>query len=81
MWTPSESMLQPISAETTKITNRITELELGFKLSWDFPFDSNSFNCNPRVSLVDNLYSIESSVLSSLSWRLDNIVIANPDSV
>ena len=79
--TPNGSMLQPISAEETKITNRITELELGFKLSWDFPFDANSYNCNPRVSLVDNLHSIESSVLSSLSWRLDNILIANPNSI
>ena len=81
MWTPNGSMLEPISAETTKITNRITELELGFKLSWDFPFDSSSFNCNPRVSLVDNLHSIESSVLSSLSWRLDNFLIAKPNAM
>jgi len=76
--TPSSSMLQTISASTESITSSVTELSVRFKMSWDMPFDEQDFDCKPRVLVEDGLDQIESEVLSSLSWRLDNRIVAIP---
>ena len=75
---PSNSMLQTISASTEYITASVTELSVKFKMSWDMPFEEQDFDCKPRVLVEDGLDQIESEVLSSLSWRLDNRIIAIP---
>ena len=87
LWTPEDSMLLPISAQTEQVTSSVTELRLGFRLSWDFPWppietslSPEVFNCQPRVYVEDNLVSIESDSLGSLEWRLDNQLSAIPES-
>ena len=76
--TPSDSMLQTIGASTESITSSVTELSVRFKMSWDMPFDDQDFDCKPRVLVEDGLDQIESEVLSTLSWRLDNKIAAIP---
>ena len=85
LWSPDDSMLTPISAQTEQVTSSVTELRLDFSLSWDFPWPPietsiADYNCQPRVTVEDNLVSIESDVLSSLAWRLDNQLSAVPQS-
>ncbi len=80
LWSPDDSMLTPISAQTELVADSVTELQLGFRLSWDFPFTVDDYDCKPRVTVEDNLVSIESDVLSSLAWRLDNQLSAVPES-
>ena len=80
LWSPDDSMLTPISAQTEQVAGSVTELQLGFILSWDFPFTVDDYDCKPRVTVEDNLVSIESDVLSSLAWRLDNQLSAVPES-
>ena len=75
---PSNSMLQAISASTESITSSVTELSVRFKMSWDMPFDEQDFDCKPRVLVEDGLEQVESQVLSTLSWRLDNRIVAIP---
>ena len=75
---PSNSMLQAISASTESITSSVTELSVRFKMSWDMPFEDQDFDCKPRVLVEDGLDQIESDVLSTLSWRLDNKIVAIP---
>ena len=79
LWSPQNSMLNPISSSTEIITSSITELSVRFSLSWDMPFSDEDFDCKPRVLVEDGLDQIESEVLSSLSWRLDNKITAVPD--
>ena len=43
------------------------------------PFTEQDFDCKPRVLVEDGLDQIESEVLSSLSWRLDNRISAIPN--
>ena len=82
MWTPEGSMTTPIGFQTEKITDSVTKLELSFKLSWDFPWDDDTPNCKPRVTVDDNLITVaESQVLSALSWKLDNKITAIPSQV
>jgi len=76
---PSNSMLQTISSSTQTVTDSVTELSVRFKMSWDMPFDEQDFDCKPRVLVEDGLDQIESEVLSSLSWRLDNRISAIPN--
>ena len=75
---PSTSMLAPVSTSTEQITSTITELSVKFRISWDMPFTEADFDCKPRVLVQDGLDQIESEVLSSLSWRLDNRITAVP---
>ena len=79
LWSPDNSMLDPISSSTEIITSSITELSVRFSMSWEMPFSDEDFDCKPRVLVEDGLDQIESEVLSSLSWRLDNKIIAIPD--
>ena len=79
LWSPGDSMLTPISATTELVTGSVTELRVSFELSWDFVFDEDDFDCKPRVLVEDGLDQIESPVLSALSWRLDNILSAIPE--
>ena len=79
MFTQSNSMLEMIGASTEQITPSVTELSVRFKVSWDMPFEENDFDCKPRVLVEDGLDQIESEVLSSLSWRLDNRISAVPE--
>ncbi len=76
--TPDNSMLDPLGSSTQKITDSVTELSVRFRMSWDMPFTEDDFACKPRVLVQDGLEQIESQVLSSLSWRLDNRIIAVP---
>ena len=76
---PSSSMLEVIGASTEAITSTVTELSVRFKISWDMPFTEQDFDCKPRVLVEDGLDQIESEVLSSLSWRLDNRISAIPN--
>ena len=75
---PNSSMLTPVSASTEQITSSVTELSVKFRMSWDMPFTEEDFDCKPRVLVQDGLDQIESEVLSSLSWRLDNRITAVP---
>jgi len=79
LWSPEDSMLTPVSATTEQITSSVTDLRLVFRLSWDFPYTEDDFACKPRVVVEDNLDTLESDVLSSLSWRLDNQLVAIPE--
>ena len=79
LWSPDDSMLTPIGATTEQVTSTVTELRVTFELSWDFLFDDDDFDCKPRVLVEDGLEQIESPVLSSLSWRLDNTLAAVPE--
>jgi len=79
LWSPEGSMTTPINYQTETITNSVTKLYLSFTLSWDFPWDDDSSNCKPRVTIDDNLITVaESDVLSALSWKLDNKIVAIP---
>ena len=80
LWAPEDSMLNLIGAVTEQITATVVELRVSFSLSWDFPFTVEEFDCKPRVVVEDGLQTLESDVLSSLSWRLDNRLIAVPES-
>ncbi len=75
---PSTSMLTPVSTSTEQITSSVTELSVKFRMSWEMPFTEETFDCKPRVLVQDGLDQIESEVLSSLSWRLDNRITAVP---
>ena len=79
LMSPSSSMLDVIGASTEAITSTVTELSGRFKISWDMPFTEQDFDCKPRVLVEDGLDQIESEVLSSLSWRLDNRISAIPN--
>ena len=81
IWSPEGSMLTPIGSSTEAITASVTELSVRFSLSWDMPFSVEDNDCKPRVLVQDGLDQIESDVLSSLSWRLDNRISAVPDAV
>ena len=82
LWSPEDSMTTPVGFQTEKITNSVTKLKLGFKLSWDFPWDDDTSDCKPRITIDDNLMTVaESPVLSALSWKLDNRVIAIPSDI
>ena len=75
---PEGSMVTPLSTSTEQITESVTELSVRFSISWDMPFTEDDNPCKPRVLVEDGLDQIESQVLSSLSWSLDNRIIAVP---
>ncbi len=80
LWADEGSMVTPVSAATEQITSTVTELRVTFTLSWDYEFGEADFDCKPRVIVEDGLDQIESAVLSSLAWRLDNVLSAVPES-
>ena len=89
-WNPAEMILSsPPDSHVDLIEARaipqqsgsILEIQMDFALSWDFPWSPGDSQCSPRVRITDDLQVIaESSLLTTLSWELDNQLEAIPTS-
>ena len=82
LWTADDSMVSPLSAQTAEVTSAITQLSLGFKLSWDYPWAEGQLGCKPSISIEDDLNTVAyQNNIGELTWDLDNKFMAVPDSM
>ena len=81
LWSATDSMVSPLSAQTSQLTSAITELSLTFKLSWSYPWEEGQHSCKPSVDIVDDLVTVAyQNNIGELSWDLDNKLTAVPSS-
>jgi hypothetical protein len=82
LWTADDSMVSPLSAQSTAISSTITQLSLGFELSWDYPWEEGQNGCKPSVSVVDDYDTVAyQNNIGELTWDLDNKLMALPDTL
>lgn len=78
--TPDDSYVHLIDASATPLeSDSILSVEFRFILDWNYPWNIGDSDCSPRVRITDDLQVIaQSSLLTSLSWELDNMLEAVP---
>ncbi|MFL2954674.1 MAG: hypothetical protein ACJZ56_04455, partial [Candidatus Thalassarchaeaceae archaeon] len=78
--TPADSYVHLIDASATPIeSDSILSVEFDFILDWNYPWNEGDSDCSPRARITDDLQMIaQSSLLTSLSWELDNMLEAVP---
>ena len=82
LWTADDSMVSPLSAQSTAISSTITQLSLGFELSWDYPWEEGQIGCKPSVSVIDDYDTVAyQNNIGELTWELDNKLMALPDTL
>ena len=82
LWTADDSMVSPLSAQSTAISSTITQLSLGFELSWDYPWEEGQIGCKPSVSVIDDYDTVAyQNNIGELTWDLDNKLMALPDTL
>ena len=82
LWAAPDSMVTPLSAQSSTVNSVVTELSLGFELSWDYPWEQGQLACKPSVYIEDDLTTVAySNNIAELSWQLDNMYMALPDSL
>jgi hypothetical protein len=82
LWTADDSMVSPLSAQSTQITSDITQISLGFELSWDYPWEDGQLGCKPSISIEDDLTTVAyQNNIGELTWELDNKFTAVPESM
>ncbi|MEE3269957.1 MAG: hypothetical protein VX204_02440 [Candidatus Thermoplasmatota archaeon] len=80
LWSAEDSMVIPLSAQSSPVDSDVTLLSLGFELSWDYPWEEGQLGCKPGVSIEDDLNTVAYiNNLAELSWELDNTYMAVPD--
>ncbi|MDP6920347.1 MAG: hypothetical protein QF709_00310, partial [Candidatus Thalassarchaeum sp.] len=80
MWTADDSMVSPLGAQTSEITSAITQISLGFELSWDYPWEDGQLGCKPSISIEDDLNTVAyQNNIGELTWELDNKFMAVPE--
>ena len=79
---PDDSYLTLTGARATPVqSDSILSVEMDFILDWDFPWTPGDALCSPRVIITDDLQvAAQSSLLTTLSWELDNQLEAIPNS-
>ncbi len=82
IWTASESFVNPISVQTTPITDEVFEVSFMFELSWYYPWTEGQQTCKPSVRVVDDFTEVAfDNNIGELSWLLDNQLVAVTTSV
>jgi hypothetical protein len=82
LWTATDSLVSPISAQTAQVTSSIILLSINFEISWNFPWEEGQNSCKPSISILDDFTTVASqNNIGSLSWSLDNQYIAIPDTI
>ena len=82
LWTATDSLVSPISAQTAQVTSTIIQLSINFEISWNFPWEDGQNSCKPSISILDDFTTVASqNNIGSLSWSLDNQYVAIPDSI
>jgi hypothetical protein len=82
MWTADDSMVSPLSAQSSQITSDITQISLGFELSWDYPWEDGQLGCKPSISIEDDLTTVAyQNNIGELTWELDNKFMAVPETM
>ncbi|MEC8913879.1 MAG: hypothetical protein VYA52_01475, partial [Candidatus Thermoplasmatota archaeon] len=82
MWTADDSMVSPLSAQSSEITSAITQISLGFELSWDYPWEEGQLGCKPSISIEDDLNTVAyQNNIGELTWELDNKFMAVPEAL
>ena len=82
MWTADDSMISPLSAQSSEITSAITQISLGFELSWDYPWEDGQLGCKPSISIEDDLNTVAyQNNIGELTWELDNMFMAVPEAL
>ena len=82
LWSADDSMVSPLAAQTVEVSNTVTQLSLGFQLSWDYPWEEGQLGCKPSISIVDDLNTVAyQNNIGELTWDLDNRYMAVPESV
>ncbi len=82
LWSADDSMVSPLTAQTAEVSDTVTQLSLGFQLSWDYPWEEGQLGCKPSISIVDDLNTVAyQNNIGELTWDLDNRYMAVPDSV
>ena len=82
LWTADDSMVSPLSAQSSAISSTITQLNLGFELSWDYPWEEGQIGCKPSVSVEDDYDTVAyQNNIGELTWDLDNKLMALPDTI
>lgn len=82
LWAAPDSMVTPLSAQSSTVSSVVTELSLGFELSWDYPWEQGQLACKPSVYIEDDLTTVAyTNNIAELSWQLDNMFMALPDSL
>jgi len=78
--TPEDSYVHLIDASATPMeSDSILSVEFDFILDWNYPWNTGDSDCSPRVRITDDLQMVaQSSLLTSLSWELDNMLEAVP---
>ena len=78
--TPADSHVDLVEARSVPgQSDALVEIQLDFVLDWDFPWAAGDSPCSPRVRIIDDMVVIaESTLLSQLSWELDNQLEAIP---
>jgi hypothetical protein len=82
LWTADDSMVSPLSAQSSQITSDITQISLGFELSWDYPWEDGQLGCKPSISIEDDLNTVAyQNNIGELTWELDNKFMAVPETM
>ena len=82
LWSAGDSLVTPLSAQSSKLTSSTTQLSLMFELSWDYPWEEGQNSCKPSVSIEDDLVTVAyQNNIGELSWELDNKFTAVPSSL
>ena len=82
LWTADDSMVSPLSAQSTEISPAITQLSLGFELSWDYPWEDGQLGCKPSISIEDDYNTVAyQNNIGDLTWDLDNKLMALPETL
>jgi len=82
LWSADDSMVSPLSAQSSQITSAITQISLGFELSWDYPWEEGQLGCKPSISIEDDLTTVAyQNNIGELTWELDNKFMAVPESM
>ena len=82
LWTADDSMVSPLSAQSSAISSTVTQLSLGFELSWDYPWEEGQIGCKPSVSVEDDYDTVAyQNNIGELTWDLDNRLMALPDTL
>ena len=77
LWTADDSMVSPLTVQTTQITSAVIELAMMFELSWEYPWEDGQFGCKPSVSIIDEITEVAYlNNIGELTWVLDNSLVA-----
>jgi len=80
LWSADDSMVTPLSAQSTSVNSDVIELSLGFEISWDYPWEDGQLGCKPSVAIEDDLSTVAyMNNIAELSWELDNQFMALAD--